>query len=231
MSNSELGLRGHGSVPGAAEGPKAAVGGALKRALDVVVAATLMVGVSPLAAVVATLVAATLGRPVLFRQTRVGFDQREFVIFKFRTMTDAVDQHGRTLPDHARLTAVGRFLRRTSLDELPSLLNVIVGDMSLVGPRPLIPRYQPHYRAVERARFRARPGLTGLAQVRGRNRSQWDERLRNDVWYVENWSWGLDLSILWQTSWLVLSGRNVVDDVAIIMDDLDVERSRRCDEP
>jgi lipopolysaccharide/colanic/teichoic acid biosynthesis glycosyltransferase len=150
--------------------------------------------------VVAVAVRLRLGRPVLFRQQRVGQHDVPFEVVKFRTMRDALDGRGRPLPDEERLTSLGRWLRATSLDELPELWNVLRGDMSLVGPRPLPVAYLPRYTERERRRHEVRPGITGWAQVNGRNLVDWDDRLELDVWYVEHRSLALDLRILWRTA-------------------------------
>jgi len=161
-----------------------------------------------------------------FSQMRPGLNERIFKLFKFKTMTDGVGADGLLLPDALRLTTVGRFLRKTSLDELPQLINVIIGDMSLIGPRPLLPRYLPYYRAKEKLRHRVRPGITGWAQVNGRNVSTWNDRLAADVYYFENLSFKLDILILVKTIKSVLSARDVVTDPDSIMDPLDIERKR-----
>jgi lipopolysaccharide/colanic/teichoic acid biosynthesis glycosyltransferase len=140
-----------------------------------------------------------LGRPVLFRQQRPGLGGKPFTIYKFRTMTDERDDQGKLLPDADRLTAFGRFLRSTSLDELPELFNVLKGDMSLVGPRPLLMEYLPRYTTEQMRRHEVRPGITGWAQVNGRNALTWEEKFQMDVWYVEHCSFWLDLKILWLT--------------------------------
>ncbi len=154
---------------------------------------------SPVLLGVAAVVRLSLGSPVLFRQVRPGLRGEPFEMLKFRTMRDAHDAHGRLLPDAERLTAVGRFLRATSLDELPELLNVVRGEMSLVGPRPLLMEYLPLYTPEQARRHEVRPGITGWAQVNGRNALSWDEKFRLDVWYVDNQSLWLDLRILLRT--------------------------------
>ena len=159
----------------------------------------LLVCLAPVLAVVAVMVRLSLGSPVLFRQKRTGLGGRIFTIWKFRSMVDAVDSKGKPLPDAERLTKFGRLLRKTSLDELPQLLNVLWGDMSLVGPRPLLPRYLERYTPEQARRHEVLPGITGWCQVRGRNALSWDEKLKLDVWYVDHWSIGLDLRILIQT--------------------------------
>lgn len=176
----------------------------IKRALDVLISLVLLVLLSPVLLLTALLVARNLGRPVLFRQTRPGLHGKPFTILKFRTMLDATTSDGRPLPDHERLTVFGRRLRSTSLDELPELLNVLKGEMSLVGPRPLIMAYLDRYTPRQARRHEMRPGITGWAQVNGRNAVGWDERFEMDVWYVENHSLLLDLRILWLTVLTVL---------------------------
>ncbi len=171
----------------------------LKRLIDVVVATVLAVVLAPVMLLVAAAVAIDVGRPILFRHVRPGRDARPFVLTKFRTMRDAVDGEGRPLPDAQRLTRVGRLLRATSLDELPELFSVIRGDMSLVGPRPLLTDYLPHYRPEEARRHEVRPGITGWAQVNGRNDLSWDDKLALDVHYVTHRSFALDVRILLRT--------------------------------
>jgi lipopolysaccharide/colanic/teichoic acid biosynthesis glycosyltransferase len=171
----------------------------LKRALDVAGAAAALVLLLPLAAVVALVVRMAIGRPVLFRQWRPGLHGVPFQIVKFRTMTDARDGAGRLLPDAERLTKTGRFLRATSLDELPELWNVLKGEMSLVGPRPLLVEYLPRYTPEQTRRHEVRPGVTGLAQVSGRNAIGWEEKFALDVHYVDHCSLRLDVVILART--------------------------------
>ena len=181
----------------------------LKRVLDIVGASIALVLLSPLLAVVALLVRVHMGTPVLFHQQRPGRGGRPFVIMKFRTMTDRGDTAGALLPDEDRLTALGRWLRRTSVDELPELLNVVHGDMSLVGPRPLLMEYLPLYSAEQARRHEVRPGITGWAQVHGRNAVTWDDKFTLDVWYVDHRSTRLDIEILTMTVSQVFSGRGV----------------------
>ncbi len=176
-----------------------------KRAFDLVAAGLVLVVSLPVQGVVAILVRAQLGSPVLFRQERPGLDGQPFRIVKFRTMTDARDDAGRLLPDEVRLTRFGRVLRSSSLDELPELWNVVRGDMSLVGPRPLLTKYLPLYTSEQARRHEVRPGLTGWAQVNGRNAAGWHERLAMDTWYVDHVSLALDLRILLTTLREVLS--------------------------
>ena len=181
----------------------------VKRAFDIAVAGAALVVLAPVMALVALAVLIRHGRPVLFVQERPGLDGVPFRLYKFRTMRNAVDAKGRTLPDEQRLTRLGRLLRATSLDELPELVNVVRGEMSIVGPRPLLPDYLTHYTPGQARRHEVRPGITGLAQVNGRNASTWEERLTNDVWYVDNWSLGLDLRIMMRTVPRVLAGAGI----------------------
>ncbi len=181
----------------------------VKRALDCVVSLTALILLSPLIILVAILVRSRLGSPVLFRQPRPGFRGQCFDLLKFRSMTDARDSQGILLPDADRLTGFGRFLRSTSLDELPALLNVLRGDMSLVGPRPLLVRYLPLYSEAQARRHDVRPGITGWAQVCGRNSLSWEEKFALDLWYISRRSLWLDLRIIWKTLALVLSRRDV----------------------
>lgn len=167
-----------------------------KRLFDLVASGVLLILLSPFLALLAIGIAVFLGRPVWFSQDRPGLYGRPFTMVKFRTMTNDVDDTGRLLPDADRLTPFGRFLRATSLDELPELWNVLKGDMSLVGPRPLLMEYLPLYNSEQFARHNVRPGLTGWAQVNGRNAITWEEKFKLDIWYVNNASMVLDLKIL-----------------------------------
>jgi lipopolysaccharide/colanic/teichoic acid biosynthesis glycosyltransferase len=175
-----------------------------KRVLDMVVGGAALVALTPVLVVVATVVRVGLGGPVLFRQSRPGLGGRMFRLAKFRTMSDARDEHGRPLPDAKRLGRLGKWLRASSLDELPELIHVVRGEMSLVGPRPLLPQYLARYDARQATRHDVRPGLTGLAQVSGRNALDWPARLELDAQYVENVSLALDLRILARTVLAVL---------------------------
>lgn len=168
----------------------------LKRGMDVVGAGLGLALTAPLTVAIAAAVKVFLGSPILFRQERPGLNGAPFEMMKFRTMRDAVDEQGNPLPDAARLTCLGRFLRATSLDELPELLNVLRGDMSLVGPRPLLMEYLPRYDAEQRRRHDRKPGITGWAQIHGRNTLTWQQKFEFDVWYVDHWSNELDLRIL-----------------------------------
>ena len=180
-----------------------------KRTFDIALAAVLLVILSPLFLAVAAVVRVSLGRPVLFRQRRPGWHERPFTMLKFRTMTDDRDAAGCVRSDADRLTRVGRLLRRTSLDELPELINVIRGEMSLVGPRPLLMEYLPRYTPEQHRRHDARPGITGWTQVNGRNALTWDDKFRLDLWYVDHQSMWLDLRILARTLGYVLRGTGV----------------------
>ena len=182
---------------------------AAKRLVDVVGASLALVALSPIIAVVAAIVRTRIGSPVFFRQIRPGRNGDPFRIIKFRTMTDERTPDGVSLSDEERLVEAGRRLRRWSLDELPELLNVVAGDMSLVGPRPLLMEYLPRYTAEQARRHEVRPGVTGLAQVSGRNDLPWEDRFDLDVWYVDNWSIWLDLKILVTTVGRVFTGRGV----------------------
>lgn len=180
----------------------------LKRILDAVAATALLILFLPLMALLAIIVLVAQGKPVLFRQTRPGLQGAPFKLYKFRTMKAGTGPSGSQL-ETDRLTPVGRFLRQLSLDELPQLWNVVRGDMSLVGPRPLLMQYLPIYNSRQATRHAVRPGLTGLAQVRGRNALTWDQRLELDAEYVEQYSFIVDLRILWHTIWVVFSGQGV----------------------
>jgi lipopolysaccharide/colanic/teichoic acid biosynthesis glycosyltransferase len=204
--------------------PPAARTSRAKRALDLTVAGTLLVAFSPLLAAIGAVVRWRLGRPVLFRQARPGLEGRLFTLFKFRTMREERSDEGTLLSDAERLTRFGRALRATSLDELPELVNVLRGDMSLVGPRPLLVEYLEHYDAEQARRHLVRPGLTGLAQVRGRNASTWEDRLAADVEYVDTWSLGLDLRILVRTVASVLRREGISNDGHATMPRFDAER-------
>lgn len=177
----------------------------MKRLIDLVVALAGLVILSPLIAILALLVRLKLGTPVFFRQQRPGLKGRPFTLVKFRTMRDAFAGNGAPLPDEQRMTPFGQWLRATSLDELPELWNVLRGDMSLVGPRPLLMQYLPLYSPEQMRRHDVRPGVTGWAQVNGRNALDWEEKFRLDIWYVDNRSAALDLRILYLTAKSVLS--------------------------
>lgn len=171
----------------------------LKRLLDIIIATIALILLSPLYVVVAYKVKKNLGSPILFRQVRPGLHGKSFEMIKFRTMKDAVDTDGNPLPDSKRLTSFGKMLRATSLDEMPELWNVIKGDMSIVGPRPLLMEYLPLYNQEQAKRHNVRPGMTGYAQVNGRNAISWEEKFKLDTWYVENQSIWLDFKIMFKT--------------------------------
>ena len=212
-------------MPGAGEGLVRPA--PLKRLMDVVVAGAALVVLSPVLLALWIAVRRRMGRPALFRQVRPGLNGRPFEMFKFRTMRDAIGPDGTPLPDAERLTPFGRWLRATSLDELPELWNVLRGEMSLVGPRPLLMEYLPYYSNEERRRHDLRPGVTGWAQVNGRNASPWDERLAADLWYVHNRTLALDVRVLALTIRRILDRNGVVIDPRTIMQDFDVERRNR----
>ena len=181
----------------------------MKRLSDVVVAGLGLLILLPVLIAVALLVRLNLGSPILFRQVRPGLHGSPFTLLKFRTMIDALDENGSPRPDAERLTPFGQFLRRSSLDELPELYNVLRGDMSLVGPRPLLMEYLPLYSPEQARRHDVRPGLTGWAQVNGRNAIGWDEKFQLDAWYVDHASFALDMKILWLTLLKVVTGHGV----------------------
>jgi lipopolysaccharide/colanic/teichoic acid biosynthesis glycosyltransferase len=181
----------------------------LKRLFDVVCALVLLILAAPVLLAVGVAIWLTMGSPVLFRQLRPGQHCRLFRLFKFRTMRDAAGPNGAPLPDIERLTPLGAFLRRTSLDELPQLWNVLKGDLSLVGPRPLLPEYLDLYTAEQARRHEVRPGITGWAQVNGRNALSWEDKFALDVWYVDHWNLWLDLRILWMTLIKVLKREGI----------------------
>jgi sugar transferase EpsL len=180
-----------------------------KRIFDLIATVLGLLLLSPIIILIALLVRIFLGTPILFRQQRSGFRGRPFYIYKFRSMTEARDINGNLLPDSARLTSFGRSLRLLSLDELPELFNILRGDMSMVGPRPLIMEYLPLYSPEQMRRHDVHPGLTGWAQVNGRNAIDWPTRFALDVWYVDHWSFWLDLKIFFMTLWKVIKRENV----------------------
>ena len=188
----------------------------IKRMLDFLIALVGLVVASPILLIVAVLVRTKLGSPVLFAQERPGKDEKIFKLYKFRSMSDARDEQGNLLPDKDRLTPFGKMLRATSLDELPELFNILKGDMSLIGPRPLLVSYLPWYTEREQLRHTVRPGLTGLAQVSGRNSLVWDKRLEKDVEYVEHLSFMMDLKILFMTVKKVVCKDDVAEDTNVI---------------
>jgi lipopolysaccharide/colanic/teichoic acid biosynthesis glycosyltransferase len=188
-----------------------------KRTMDILISAIALVLLSPVVLLVALINAKVHGLPVIFSQVRPGLNEKLFRMYKFRTMTNERDVHGELLPDEVRLTSWGKFLRSSSLDELPELWNVLKGDMSLVGPRPLLPEYLDHYTAKQKRRHEVRPGITGLAQVQGRNELSWDAKFSFDVTYVDECSLALDVKIIAKTVMSVLKreGINTADGAAM----------------
>ena len=195
-----------------------------KRFLDLFMTIPAFLFSAPVMVLIAFLIRLSMGRPIIFRQIRPGLNGKPFRIYKFRTMKDVFDKNGYALPDKVRLTRLGKILRSTSLDELPELFNVLKGNMSIIGPRPLLPKYMPYFTEREMTRFSCLPGITGWAQVNGRNALAWDKRLALDVWYVENWSLLLDVHILLRTVVLTLTRKGVITDPRSNMLDLDEER-------
>lgn len=199
----------------------------VKRFIDILGASTgLLILIVPMA-IVAVLIKIRMGGDVIFRQARAGKGQRDFVIYKYRTMAHEVDAAGNTVPDSERITPLGHFLRKTSIDELPQLFNVLKGDMSLVGPRPLLGSYIPFYAEQELKRFDVLPGITGLAQIEGRHNASWDVRLANDIFYVENMSFLQDMKIMVRTVCCVLGQKDVVAAPAADVAHLHIARAEK----
>ena len=196
----------------------------MKRLFDLFTGLLLLCLFCPIMLLVAIVVRVKLGSPIVFKQKRVGYHEQIFTLYKFRTMTNERDEAGNDLPDSVRLTKVGLLLRRLSIDELPQLLNVVKGDMSLVGPRPLLVRYLPYYTVEERKRHSVRPGITGYAQVEGRNQLDWNSRLKLDVKYVENLSFLLDFKIIFMTISKTINRDGIANVPDQQMLDFDVER-------
>jgi len=171
----------------------------LKRIIDIIGALVGLIVSAPIMVIVSLIIYLTMGGPVFFKQIRPGLNGRPFVIYKFRTMLDLRDKDGNLLPDEKRITVIGKFLRSTTLDELPEFWNVLKGDMSLVGPRPLLMEYLPRYTPEQARRHEVKPGMTGWAQINGRNAISWEEKFKLDVWYVDNWNILLDLKIIFLT--------------------------------
>lgn len=182
----------------------------IKRFIDILCSGIALLVLLPIMAIIAVLIRTKLGSPVLFTQDRPGKSEKVFKMYKFRSMSDARDKDGNLLPDDVRLTSFGRKLRSTSLDELPELFNILKGDMSIVGPRPLLVEYLPYYTDEERHRHDVLPGLTGWAQVNGRNITVWDERLQQDIYYVNNVSFSLDCKIVWMTIYKVINRSDIL---------------------
>ena len=190
----------------------------IKRILDIISSLLAIIILSPLLAVTAVLVKTKLGSPVLFKQERPGKDEKIFTLMKFRTMTDERDENGELLPDEVRLTKFGKFLRSTSIDELPELLNILKGDMSVIGPRPLLVEYIPRYNEHQHRRHEVRPGLSGWAQVNGRNSISWEEKFDLDVEYVDNYSFAMDVKILFMTVLNVLKKEGISSETSATME-------------
>lgn len=199
----------------------------IKRLFDIVLSLTAIIILSPLFLIVSILVRVKLGSPVFFRQKRPGRNGEIFTLWKFRTMTDKRDEKGELLPDEERLTKFGKMLRSTSLDELPELFTILKGDMSLVGPRPLLVKYLPWYTEEERHRHDVRPGLTGLAQVNGRNTIGWEERFAYDLEYVKNCSFLMDVKIIGMTVGKVLNRSGILSGAEQTTEDFDIYRSKQ----
>ena len=199
----------------------------LKRPLDFILSLTGIIVLSPLLIIITILVRIKLGSPVIFRQKRPGLNEKIFTLYKFRTMTDERDENAELLPDEQRLTGFGKFLRSTSLDELPELFNILKGDMSIVGPRPLLVEYLPYYTEEEMKRHSVIPGITGLAQVSGRNNLNWDERFKKDIEYVEKCSFVLDIKIFFLTILKVVKKSDVARDTNLIEGNLAKIRSSK----
>lgn len=180
-----------------------------KRVMDLLLTIPGLILISPLLILAGIIVRLRMGRPVIFKQIRPGYKGKLFPVYKFRTMSDVRDETGKLLPDDARLTRLGRFLRSSSIDELPELVNVLRGEMSLVGPRPLLTQYLERYRPEQARRHDVFPGITGWAQINGRNAISWEDKFRFDVWYVDNWSLRLDIKILLRTIWIVITREGI----------------------
>lgn len=197
----------------------------IKRIIDFTLSFIALIILSPIFLIVSILVRIKLGTPVIFKQKRPGLNEKIFTLYKFRTMNDKKDENGNLLPDSERLTKFGKMLRSTSLDELPELINILKGDMSIIGPRPLLTRYMEYYTDEERKRHSVRPGLTGLAQSSGRNLLTWEERFKLDIEYVNNITFSVDISILFKTIKKLFKTNEILTGDENIIKDLDVERS------
>ena len=191
----------------------------IKRVLDIILSFLIIIILLPLYVLLYILVLLKLGSPAIFIQERPGLNEKIFKMYKFRTMTDERNINGELLPDGDRLTSFGKFLRKTSLDELPELFNVLIGDMSFVGPRPLLVRYLDRYSDFQKRRHEVKPGITGLAQVNGRNAISWDEKFKYDVYYVDNISFMLDIKILLKTIYVVLNKKGINSDTSETMEE------------
>lgn len=191
----------------------------IKRILDFILSLIALVILSPIILVIAILVRIKLGSPVIFKQKRPGLNEKIFTLYKFRTMTDAKDENGNLLPDNIRLTKFGKILRSTSLDELPELFNILKGDMSIVGPRPLLVKYLPLYNKSQKHRHDVRPGFTGWAQCNGRNALSWEEKFDLDIYYVNHLSFFIDVKILFKTIKIVLLREGISSDTSVTMEE------------
>ena len=190
-----------------------------KRAFDIFSASFALLLLSPLLFAICILIRLSMRSPIFFRQQRPGLDGKPFILLKFRTMTEDRDEHGNLLPDVKRLTRLGRFLRRTSLDELPELFNVLKGEMSLVGPRPLLMQYIDRYTAEQARRHEVKPGITGWAQINGRNAITWDKKFEYDVWYVDHQSFWIDIKIITLTFWKILRPEGISQSEQVTMEE------------
>lgn len=199
----------------------------LKRIVDLILSLLILIIFSPLIIIISLVIWYKLGLPVLFGQIRPGKNGKPFKIIKFRTMSNEYDTSGNPLPDNLRINGIGRFLRKTSLDEFPEFLNVLLGDMSIVGPRPLLMKYLPYFTEREQKRHEVKPGITGLSQVNGRNLLTWDQRLEMDVKYVENLSIHLDMKIFFQTIGNVITQKDVLEVSSEHIPDFDDYRKNR----
>jgi len=190
----------------------------IKRLFDMILSLILILVFLPFYIIVSILIITKMGSPILFRQQRPGLDEKVFGIYKFRTMTNEKDENGELLPDDKRLVGIGKFIRSASLDELPQIFNVLKGDMSFVGPRPLLIEYLPLYNDRQKKRHDVKPGITGWAQVNGRNAISWEQKFEYDVWYVEHQSFWLDMKILWMTFLKVVKQSDISSDTAVTME-------------
>ena len=190
----------------------------MKRLFDFILALFLIILFSPIYLIVSILILVKMGSPILFKQQRPGLNEKIFGIYKFRTMTNEKDKNGELLSDEKRLLGVGKFIRSTSLDELPQIFNVLKGEMSFVGPRPLLIEYLPLYNEEQKRRHNVKPGITGWAQVNGRNAISWEQKFEYDVWYVQNQSFLLDMKILWMTFLKVVKRSDISSDTAVTME-------------
>ena len=190
----------------------------IKRLFDISLAVILIILFLPIHAVLSILILRSMGSPVLFKQKRPGINGKIFGIYKFRTMTNEKDKNGKLLSDEKRLVGVGKFIRSTSLDELPQIFNVLIGEMSFVGPRPLLIEYLDLYNEVQKRRHDVKPGITGWAQVNGRNAISWEQKFEYDVWYVDNQSFWLDMKILWMTFLKVINRSDISSTTAVTME-------------